>query len=384
MFDRAVRVIRLTYCNLTLFRCGISHNATATYNTQSGLIKLQVATTSRLLKVGAGQYFFLYQPFKWRGWESHPFTLAGWSTTGSADGPDSPQPSQLPEKSQTSNTATLLADGDAVPSSSSAKTPKLHEGSTRVGVGGGSNGKKLTFYVRPRAGWTMRLRDECLRALSGSVATTLMLEGSYGQTSPVDTFENVVFIVGGSGITVAMSYLQEHVERARERRIDRSDRTGEGSRTRQITLVWIARQPSMMREMIASSEFGPFCRREDVRIRLFSTSQEGEELSDGKGRPDRQEKQGDRDEDFSPLRIAYGRPNIAHEISSAVNDLLPQSRVAIVVCGPATMADEARGAVRKTLKEGKCVVEHFEEKFGYVVACTYHEYRLLKAIISPS
>ncbi|KAK6365550.1 hypothetical protein LTS17_011269 [Exophiala oligosperma] len=362
VFDRSVRIIRLAYCNTTLFRCRISNNTMATYSKQSGLIKLEVTTTSRLLKGGAGRHFFLYQPLKWRGWESHPFTLAGWSTTSSADGLDTTHPSELPEKAQTSTTARLFADGDTIPSSS-VKTLKHHDGGNRVEIGG-SYAKKLTFYIRPRAGWTMRLRDECLRAPPGSVVTTMLLEGSYGQTSPIHTFENVVFIVGGSGITVAMSYLQEYADRARARQS--SIGTGDSSRTRQITLVWVARQPSMMREIITASEFRSLCRREYVQMLLFSTCQE-EESSDGK-EPDRQEKPGDQEED-TPLRITYGRPNITNEISSAINNvanLHSETQIAVIVCGPAAMADEARDAVHKTLKEGKCFVKYFEEKFGYV------------------
>lgn len=206
----------------------------------------------------------------------------------------------------------------------------------------------------------MRLRDECLKTPSGSVSATMLLEGPYGQTSPIHTFENVVFIVGGSGITVAMSYLQEHAERTRLRRNDGSK--DPPARTRQITLVWVAREPSMIRE-ITGGQLQSFYRREDVRMRLFSTSEEeplGDDGSNCQENPANQTQ--------APVPISYGRPSVTNEVLNAINDAasLSETRTAIVTCGPAAMADETRAAFHKALKEGKDMVEYFEEKFGYL------------------
>lgn len=360
MFDRCVRIIRLAYCNFALFSGRVGYNVVAKYNQESSLIKLQVTTTSPFLKVEAGQHFFLYQPLKWRGWESHPFTLACWSPSSSADSPGRPDwnPRELPERARTSTNAALSADDDTMPSPS-ANTSKQEEGLTSISTGT-SHGKKLTFYVRPRAGWTMRLRDECLKAASGSVETTMLLEGPYGQRVPVQMFDSVVFIVGGSGITVAMSYLQQHAERARARHTDSSK--APCTRTRQITLVWAAREPSMIRE-ITAGELQPLCQREDVRMLLFSTSRQDhshdDDASNGHEKP--------ADQDYAP-QISLGRPNVTNEILGAINDAanVPETRIAIVACGPAAMADEARHAVHKALKGGKDMVEYFEESFGYV------------------
>lgn len=40
-------------------------------------------------------------------------------------------------------------------------------------------------------------------------------------------------------------------------------------------------------------------------------------------------------------------------------------RTAVLVCGPAEMADEARMAVHAVLKQGYRDVEYFEESFGW-------------------
>lgn len=360
VFDRAERIIRLAYCNIALFRGRVGYNVLASYSQESSLIKLQVTTTSRFLRLEAGKHFFLYRPLKWRGWESHPFTLASWSLIGSTDSSDRSDRNlgEPPERAQTSSNAALSADHDGLPTTS-AHTSRQKDGSTSASTGT-SHGKKLTFYVRPREGWTMRLRDECLNAASESVTTTMLLEGPYGQTVPVEAFDSVVFIVGGSGITVAMSYLQQHAERTRARHADSSE--GPCTRTRRITLVWVAREQAMIRE-ITAGELQPLLRREDVRMLLFSTSRENPlcdvEASQG------HEKSAD--QDFHP-QISLGRPNVTNEILGAIKDAanVPGTRIAVVACGPAAMADEARNAVHKASKAGKETVEYFEENFGYV------------------
>ncbi|KIW19029.1 hypothetical protein PV08_03319 [Exophiala spinifera] len=392
-FDRAVRIARLAYCNIALFSSGtvVGYNSVASLLGETGLIKLEVTISSQFPTLGAGQHFYLYRPLKWRGWESHPFTLAGWTWTHTETSANEVEQSEslrdLPEKkaARTDTIATLPPSADAgISLPIPANTPKHDEGSKSTILTTEMeqvSGRKVTFYIRPRGGWTMRLRDECLKEPSRSVRGLTLLEGPYGQVrSPIHTFENVVFVVGGSGITVAMSYLQDHVERTtRPPRRGRTMRT----RTRQITLVWVTRKTSMIREITSGGgQLRRVCHRGDVRMRLFATSPRVEEqdeaeveaeaephtLDKGSAGHEKADDQG-RQRRQPQLHILHGRPSITDEVFSAINGAasLPQdARTAIVACGPAGIADETRAAVHKVLKEGNDRVEYFEEKFGYV------------------
>lgn len=64
-------------------------------------------------------------------------------------------------------------------------------------------------------GWTKRLRNECLRSPTLTVDSTFLIEGPYGQYSPVHNYENVILIAGGSGIAGALPYIKEHLLRTR-------------------------------------------------------------------------------------------------------------------------------------------------------------------------
>ena len=70
-FDRFLRVVRLIYCNfrMTLSTKMISlTKSVVTYNQEADVVKVVLTPGNTLLKPRAGQHYFLYQPFSWKGW----------------------------------------------------------------------------------------------------------------------------------------------------------------------------------------------------------------------------------------------------------------------------------------------------------------------------
>ncbi len=71
----------------------------------------------------------------------------------------------------------------------------------------------------------------------------------------------------------------------------------------------------------------------------------------------------------SDMEVSYGRPDVKAAISSFVGEISDAGsaggRIAVFVCGPAAMADDARAAVHQVLKSGKREVAYFEETFGW-------------------
>ncbi|OQV01412.1 hypothetical protein CLAIMM_06779 [Cladophialophora immunda] len=383
-FDRAARLARWAYCNLHIrwSEAVVRSTASATYDKDGDFIRLEIVPGSRMLKPGPGQHYFLYQPMTWKGWENHPFTLGAYETVTESD-PASVAMVNAGAEDSTDIEALagkdigVVAAGSSSPTSSDVTPDPSQHKLTLVQDKVGR--QKLTFLIRPFGSWTKRLRNQCLKSPTGVVTPHLFIEGPYGEHSPLHTYENVVFVVGGTGISGAMPYLQDHVRRTSTEA--QASRTGGkvATRTRDITLVWATKQPAMLRSVVAH-ELKPMLGREDIHIHLHATS--CREPRSGSSGPDSTDEDhavvaGDKEVDLKSdpttsigdgLAISYGRPDISAAILKVVNDVdsagAAGGRIAILTCGPGGMADEARAAVHRALKQGKRGVEYFEEAFG--------------------
>ncbi|KIW31772.1 uncharacterized protein PV07_03368 [Cladophialophora immunda] len=384
-FDRAARLARWAYCNLHIrwSEAVVRSTASATYDKDGDFIRLEIVPGSRMLKPGPGQHYFLYQPMTWKGWENHPFTLGAYETVTESD-PASVAMVNAGAEDSTDIEALagkdigVVAAGSSSPTSSDVTPDPSQHKLTLVQDKVGR--QKLTFLIRPFGSWTKRLRNQCLKSPTGVVTPHLFIEGPYGEHSPLHTYENVVFVVGGTGISGAMPYLQDHVRRTSTEA--QASRTGGkvATRTRDITLVWATKQPAMLRSVVAH-ELKPMLGREDIHIHLHATScREPRSSSSGPDSTDEDHAvvAGDKEVDLKSdpttsigdgLAISYGRPDISAAILKVVNDVdsaaAAGGRIAILTCGPGGMADEARAAVHRALKQGKRGVEYFEEAFGW-------------------
>lgn len=113
---------------------------------------------------------------------------------------------------------------------------------------------------------------------------------------------------------------------------------------------------------VASRELQPVFGRDDVHISLHATKQQE---TPSTPKMDNTEKSPNASHE---LEISYCRPNIRETILNVVDrvhaDGSAGGKIAILTCGPASMADEARAAVHTALKDGKSCIEYFEESFG--------------------
>ncbi|KAH0288442.1 FRE family ferric-chelate reductase [Aureobasidium namibiae CBS 147.97] len=327
VLDRALRLLRLISCNVQV-RLGkqvIRRTHTiASYSKQSGVVRLDVKTDSLFVQPAAGQFYYLYQPSTWQGYENHPFTLGAWSLEGSASDEAG---------------SSLMQHIDAPHEFDQYDSDLRHSSSTQT----------LTFWIRPYDGWTKRLRDECLRSPTRTSAPTILFEGPYGHHCPTSSFDSVLLVAGGTGIASAVPYILEHMS------LSKAGRTN----TTHIHLIWTARQASFIQEVFAR-ELRIATQRDDFSADLFFTRQsEGPKHTEGdSGRQD--------DEVLDMPELQYGRPDMAAAIAKAATRAeITGTKVAVLVCGPPAMADEARLAVHRSLKRGCHSVEYFEESFGW-------------------
>ncbi|KAI9932327.1 hypothetical protein ASPWEDRAFT_182854 [Aspergillus wentii DTO 134E9] len=299
--DRLLRLIRIVYCNLHVRNTRSIHHTTsiATYNHAADVIRLEISPASSL-QPSPGQYYFLYQPFRLTGWESHPFTLGAWSY-------DSSSSLELAQKTVDISHLPLLSE-------SSDSTP-----ASPVEL-------KLIFWIRPFDGWTRHLRQQCIHSPTHSTQSTVLLEGPYGEHFPIHKYESILLIAGGTGIAAAVPYIQDHILRSA---ID-------DSVIRDIHLIWTSRQAAFINE-VASRELKQALTRSDVRASFYATKPSA----------------GDTD---TEMEIKHGRPNLHSVIlEHARSARLSECSAAVMVCGPMAMVDEAREAVHEALRGGYSV-----------------------------
>ncbi|GES66786.1 FRE family ferric-chelate reductase [Aspergillus terreus] len=232
-FDRLLRLIRIIYCNahvnLNLGKGILFTRSRATYDTAADVIRLEVFPGSPSLSPTPGQYYFVYQPFRLTGWESHPFTLGSWTY----ETPAAPA------------TQSLVAKGD--PDIDVSQVPLLSDsssGSSRSLAEDDPKILKLVFWIRPFDGWTRHLQQQCTRSPDRKLETALLVEGPYGEPFPLSNYESVLLVVGGTGIAAAVPYIQDHLARCAEM----SETTQPF--TRDIHLVWTTRQEAFIQHVV--------------------------------------------------------------------------------------------------------------------------------------
>ncbi|KAL5362004.1 hypothetical protein BJX96DRAFT_166324 [Aspergillus floccosus] len=332
-FDRFLRLFRISYCNLHVnmnLGKGIRFTQSrATYDTAADVIRLELYPGSLNLCPTPGQYYFLYQPFRLTGWESHPFTLGTWTYESAAP----PATQSLAAKGDPNidvSQVPLLSDSS---SGSSRSLAVPSEGDPKV--------LKLVFWIRPFDGWTRHLRQQCKRSPDRKLETALLLEGPYGEQFPLSNYESVLLVVGGTGIAAAVPYIQDHLARCAEK-----SETAQPL-TRDIHLIWTTRQEAFIQHVV-TQDLEPVLGRSDFRASFYVTS---------RAEPDRARDEGLFRNSPSPpkmnLNILQGRPDLQSLILSHAQEAhLSDSSAAVMVCGPPAMADEARLAVHSTMLQG--------------------------------
>ncbi len=180
----------------------------------------------------------------------------------------------------------------------------------------------------------------------------MLIEGPYGHSTPFHTYETLILIAGGSGIAGALSYLKDYATR--------SAATPPTTKTTSITFIWATRQEAMVNS-IAARELAPVIANPEINTSIFVTKSRpitpkdhaSEKTGSGSSSP------------AGALALQYGRPHIKKALLQVVEAESGRGRIAVLVCGPAAMADEGRAAVHVALKQGHRGVDYFEEAFGW-------------------
>lgn len=345
-----MRLVRIVVCNLHVTRNKDSvrtASCVAEYDQISDVIKVQVQTSGlKLIKPSPGHYYFLYQPGSLRFHENHPFTAAAWSNevpslAGGDEESNLSSPSASMEKDTRINSLT--------PALAKSLARKAHKGASED-----TTAQTLTFWIRPYDGWTRRLRNQCTKTPSGVCYPRLLVEGPYGNSENLHAFDTVILIAGGTGITAAVPYIRDHLQRSYQG----------ASRITDMKLIWSSRKATFVKT-VCEDQLASVLSLPEFKMEVFLTNEDGaqEDVQQGKIPLPRQDSQ-DTSRSSNPS-YQYGRVDMKKIIDDAVREIRPDSRCAIFVCGPAAMADEARAISHAAMKAGCRNLEYFEDDYGW-------------------
>ncbi|CZS91862.1 uncharacterized protein RAG0_02410 [Rhynchosporium agropyri] len=405
LFDRLLRILRILSFNPRFW----DTKATIAYSPDSNIVHMSVPYSKAWMKPRPGGFYYVYflsadRWWQWRGWESHPFTLAYSTPLETEDGVLRTTNSHSPSMSlgtinPPSRVGSPISQSHNIESASLLPPSPFPSAETAPPA-------TLNFLIRPYDGFTSRLRASALRSGTSGTRQRVLIEGPYGETQPFRKYRNVLFVVGGTGIAVPMSYLRGLASFEQSDGDGTRNQWNDDVRTRRIRIMWAVREETLLDELLEGNMEAILGSRSDVdealeeklKIRAFitrhaqdenknvdvelregfssipfsepvSSIQEANEAeAETPGRNPRVSRRG--------IEIVRGRrPDVFAEIEGAVRRTGGEP-LAVVVCGPPVMADDARRTVVELLGTGKGGVgggggggrgriEYFEESFNW-------------------
>ena len=311
IFDRVLRVLRIMAFDWKFWNT----KAIVSYDPTSNLVRMDVPMTRNRVAPRPGTYYYIYvlnDPLYMH--QNHPFTLAYVTSPKKNE--------QIPLSPVSSRPSTHRTNSASSSESDTLLAPRHTEAS----------GPSMVYLIRPYDGFTSRLKNHCL---SRPKTLRVNVEGPYGHSVPLREYTNVMFVVGGTGIAVPLSHLAHLLDSE--------------STVQSVKIVWAVREHAFLSSML--QEFKSLLGDERCTLEVHVTQ-------------DVEHKDDIPDHVPRGVSIVVGRPNVHLSVEEAAQDAGQQS-LAIVACGPARMADEARRASVQMLANGFRGVEYFEESFKW-------------------
>uniref|UniRef100_A0A8H7K382 FAD-binding FR-type domain-containing protein n=1 Tax=Bionectria ochroleuca TaxID=29856 RepID=A0A8H7K382_BIOOC len=305
VLDRVVRGARILAFSPQFWNA----KARIAYNEDAHMIRMVVPVSSSLYSIKPGTFYYLMVLNKWNFWESHPFTVASVSRDARCDAGSLNEHSPLLNYSSTA--------------------------SEEMRCWSGKSEQEMTFLIRPYDSFTLRLKEYADAQRPKPATVRVAIDGPYGKPLHLERFCKVLFIVGGSGIAVPLSYLD---------RLTRSP-----SRPKLVHIHWAVRQCALAVDVLSHELNSSFNSRQ-VKINIYVTSVDSRRTED---------------EDICCLaEWNFKRLNAEEVIEGALNTG-EEGSLAVITSGPARMADESRYAVAARMVHSSLHIEYFEESFQW-------------------
>ncbi|KAJ4387208.1 hypothetical protein N0V93_007797 [Gnomoniopsis smithogilvyi] len=318
VLERLMRLIRVLV--VLCFGSGGAGHAALSWDEAANIVRIDATDLIRKLHPQPGSTYYLYTPTRFPFYPSHPFTLAVFpnDTTGY-------QQTETNNGSQEKN------------GSLSATVSK------QSGTGNTRSDLQYRFLIRPGDGFTRRLQRYAAANSTidknNSVRLPILVEGPYtsGNLAPERSgCKSILVLAGGSGISVAISVIHRALATTK-------------SNVMEVRLNWAVKRRATV-ESVVNEELRVFSLDPRFSIQCFITD------------PSYQAGHSE-NESESGLVSSTARPNVSHIIENAVAS--STDKLAVVVCGPQSMTEDARNVVSNMLKGGNRDVKLFVENFGW-------------------
>ncbi|KIJ53374.1 hypothetical protein M422DRAFT_202279 [Sphaerobolus stellatus SS14] len=253
-------------------------------------------------------------------------------------------------------------------------------------IGGNIGEKELVFIIRARDGFTARLRDVA-RDHSGK-SVNVILDGPYGAPPNLASFETVILIAGGTGVTYTLPLFTDLVKRARENK----------AVCRRIVFIWSIRVLAQMRwvssTLVQALLEAPTYLQIDIRVHVTSLGTDSipaiEKISEKEAieiseydlaalpsTPTRSSSSVMNDSEVAStpelvkmrgVRVEKGRPDLKGILDEEISSSL--GPVSVDVCGPHLLSDSVRSILASDVAgpgdilKGRPSVTLHVEKFG--------------------
>ncbi|UNI23276.1 hypothetical protein JDV02_009107 [Purpureocillium takamizusanense] len=301
VLDRLTRAVRIILFSPRSWAA----DCLATFHDSANIVRLVVPINKAAFKVRPGTFFYLMILDDSRPWESHPFTVAYVACDDSAK--------SLSEQARLLDSDDDLADGGE---------PDLSQPSTPC----------MTFLIRPYDGQSRRLQELAASEPSAPTRLRVMVDGPYGHSRALADYDHILFIVGGSGVVTALSYLRSLTQAPKGPKVE---------------IHWAVREPAFAREVLG--DIREMCSFDNLAIDLYISSRT-ESVNVGEVPPE--------------VRQHPQRPD-AHLLVASAAARAGRDALSVVACGPARLSDDARRAVVKALANCECRIDYFEESFRW-------------------
>ncbi|KAF4813621.1 Ferric/cupric reductase transmembrane component B [Colletotrichum siamense] len=304
LVDRVIRGARIVAFSPRFWKAW----ALVTYSEDAHMIRVVVPISSRLYTIEPGTFYYLMVLNKWNFWESHPFTVASVS--------------ESTQRSEALGESSPLLDHRIASSED-----------TRARTFG--SGRQMTFLIRPYNSFSSRLKDYAEAEKSKPATVLVAIDGPYGTSIPLERFNKVLFVVGGSGIAVPLSYLKKL--------------TTSSSRPKLVEIHWAVRQLGLAVDVL-THELKNVSQYGQVKIHVYMTTMDNRRIGDQ-----------------ATYRLAewkFYRLNVEKVIHAILNTG-EKGSLAVAASGPGRMADESRRAVAARMVASEPRIEYFEESFQW-------------------
>ena len=305
LLDRIIRIDRILSFNMFFW----ADNARVTYNEETRMVRVIVAASSSLYSVKPGTFYYIMVLNKWKFWESHPFTVA-----------------VVPGRGRHHDRRA----GDRLPLLHHASIP----GASEIAAEYAKCGHEMTFLIRPYDSFTARLKEYAESEWPKEATLCVAIDGPYGETLPLHRFSKVLFVVGGSGIAVPLSYLEVL--------------TAPSTRLGAVYIHWAVQQPALAVDILIH-ELAGVCANDRIHLNVYVTGGDGGDVPNDTAR-----------------RLGTwtsGRMNIGEVIDDALAG--DGDSLAVVASGPARMADDCRRSIAAKMVNRLSQIEYFEESFQW-------------------